>query len=313
MEGWVQKKGSFFSWHWRYAEVKLDDEPTISFFSDEGKQKLRSQCLILDAKDGGTDRPIQKPTRYLIDVTLRKVQATNTNYVQLGTSTKDEQTKWLRSLSNLEEQVSNVSNKLESVASKTKSMLSFDSLNFGDKIGQGAQGSVFKGSWGGIEVAIKQVQLPSDLSPENEQALVSEMETEVEALTTLQHPCIERFYGVAVNDHSVYLVTDIYPMSLLDLLKKPEVLNNWEKPDVFLTVAVDMARGLAFMHAQHTMHRDIKPGNIFIAEEELSSSNSAAAAAVSDADKEFHAKLGDFGLAKVQMAMRCAAACVCEM
>lgn len=45
-----------------------------------------------------------------------------------------------------------------------------------------------------------------------------------------------------------------------------------------MTVALDIARGMEFIHAQGVIHRDLKPENILI-------------------DQDFHMKIADFGIA----------------
>ena len=45
-----------------------------------------------------------------------------------------------------------------------------------------------------------------------------------------------------------------------------------------MTIALDIARGMEYIHSQGVIHRDLKPENVLI-------------------DKEFHLKIADFGIA----------------
>lgn len=84
---------------------------------------------------------------------------------------------------------------------------------------------------------------------------------EFKAIAPLRHPSIVRALDVDEQDGVPYLVLEYVPgQSLDDALKEKGPLPVAEAARVFRQVA----DGLRYLHANHILHRDIKPGNILL-------------------------------------------------
>jgi eukaryotic-like serine/threonine-protein kinase len=126
----------------------------------------------------------------------------------------------------------------------------------------------------GRAVALKVVneQLSSD--PE----LVRRFEQEARLAGSLNHPNLVAVYDVGRHQGWPFFVTELLQGQTLRerLARGPVPLHT------ALDWAAQMARGLAAAHAQGIVHRDVKPGNVFVGQ-------------------DGHVKLIDFGIAKLAM------------
>jgi tetratricopeptide (TPR) repeat protein/tRNA A-37 threonylcarbamoyl transferase component Bud32 len=145
-----------------------------------------------------------------------------------------------------------------------------EQLSYGNSLGSGGSASVFHGSWNGAEVAIKKISGLSHLE---------EMKKEINALRRLRHPRLVRFIGACIQPPQLLVVTEFMAGgSLYDRLfgkMKDPPLNQSQRWQVCL----HMAEGLAFLHSQRVVHRDLKSMNILL-------------------DALQNAKICDFGLAQ---------------
>lgn len=140
--------------------------------------------------------------------------------------------------------------------SNTMSSLSIGSYQFGDMLGRGASGSVYRALnfLTGETVAIKSVSLLT-LSP----TALPDIMSEIDLLKNLNHPNIVKYKGFARDKESLHIILEYCENgSLQTILKKfgkfPESL-----------VAVYMSQvleGLIYLHEQGVIHRDIKGANI---------------------------------------------------
>ncbi len=100
------------------------------------------------------------------------------------------------------------------------------------------------------------------LNPEHggSEALRRRFDREAQALAALAHP-----YIVSVTD---YGMADGKPYLVMELLEGETLQDRLERghlpPDEATTIARQMLKGLAFAHSRGLLHRDLKPGNIFL-------------------------------------------------
>lgn len=137
-------------------------------------------------------------------------------------------------------------------------------LKIGPTIGMGANGRVFRATYLGSAVAVKEIMsfAPTD---DVEQHFM----TELEALRRLRHPHVVELYGAAVSrslesaqQMRYLLVTELAPCSLRDLLDSDEVITFKQA----LRLATELSKGCAYIHAMKVVHFDIKPANVLLSD-----------------------------------------------
>ena len=125
-------------------------------------------------------------------------------------------------------------------------------------IGAGGMGEVYRArdSRLGRQVAVK--VLPEHLAGDP-QAL-ARFEREAKAVAALAHPNILVLFDVGAQDGIHYAVTELLEgETLRDRLARAPLA--WRKT---IELGVALADGLAAAHGKDIIHRDIKPGNIFL-------------------------------------------------
>jgi len=143
-------------------------------------------------------------------------------------------------------------------------------IQLGPELGRGGFGSVYSGSWLGVPVAVK---CRNKLDSHSETVI----EQEAAVLAKLRHPFICQFFGTCVIGDSLAVVMELLKYSLHDLLhttpSKPAVPQTYR-------LAHEIAQGIAYLHRNHVLHRDIKPGNVML-------------------DARNNVKVCDFGLSRI--------------
>ncbi len=141
-------------------------------------------------------------------------------------------------------------------------------------LGAGGMGEVYRARDPrlGREVAIK--ILPSDFSVDPDR--LQRFEQEARAAGILNHPNILSVHDIGRVDGAPYLVTELLEGETLATKLEHGPLPQRKAVDYGLQIA----QGLSAAHEKGIMHRDLKPGNLFIT-------------------KEGRLKLLDFGLAKL--------------
>lgn len=148
-------------------------------------------------------------------------------------------------------------------------------FNLLEEIGRGGMGSVFRAFDPTLnrEVAIK--VLREDLS--RDPKFLEDFLQEARAAASISHPHIVQIHFVGEEAGQYYIVMElVHGRSLREIIEKDGPLNEERAVDI----ALEITEGLRAAYRNRMIHGDIKPANIFIAE-------------------EVGAKILDFGLAKL--------------
>ncbi|KAI9191195.1 hypothetical protein LWI28_004949 [Acer negundo] len=153
-------------------------------------------------------------------------------------------------------------------------------LNMGPAFAQGAFGKLYRGTYNGEEVAIKILERPVN-NLEKAQLIEQQFQQEVMMLATLKHPNIVRFIGGCRKPMVWCIVTEYAKggsvrQSLAKRQNRSVALKSAVKQ------ALDVARGMAYVHGLGLIHRDLKSDNLLISN-----------------DKSI--KIADFGVARIEV------------
>jgi len=158
-------------------------------------------------------------------------------------------------------------------------MVEFKDLQFSvaEELGKGAGGVVYKVKWFATDVAVKQLRNIRDISPIAQAELIREANVMVQ----LRHPNIIQFFGITCDKGGVFSLVMEYMEkgSLYDILhnRKEELT----APSLHIKLYKDMISGLAYLHSNKILHRDLKSLNVLVT-------------------KDMQAKLADFGLSTLK-------------
>ncbi|XP_065620245.1 probable LRR receptor-like serine/threonine-protein kinase At1g07650 isoform X2 [Quercus suber] len=162
---------------------------------------------------------------------------------------------------------------LQQIKAATKN---FDPVN---KLGEGGFGVVYKGQLSdGTVIAVKQL---SSKSKQGNREFVNE----IGMISGVQHPNLVKLYGCCVEGNQLLLIYEYMENNCLSraLFGKDTTCRlklDWPTRQ---KICLGIARGLAYLHEESRLkivHRDIKTSNVLL-------------------DKDFNAKISDFGLAKL--------------
>lgn len=147
-------------------------------------------------------------------------------------------------------------------------------LKFEKKVASGSYGDLYKGMYCSQEVAIK-ILKTERLNSE----LQKEFAQEVYIMRKVRHKNVVQFIGACTRPPNLCIVTEYMSGgSVYDYLHKQK--GTFKFPSL-LKVAIDVSKGMNYLHQNNIIHRDLKAANLLMDENEV-------------------VKVADFGVARVK-------------
>ncbi|CAD6585159.1 MAG: bifunctional endoribonuclease/protein kinase ire1 [Alectoria sarmentosa] len=141
------------------------------------------------------------------------------------------------------------------------------SVNLDTILGHGGHGTmVFKGSFGGRDVAVKRMLKEFYEVASHEVSLLQQHD---------DHPNVIRYFDKETAGSFLYIALELCPASLLDVIERPREfpalvpVGGLNMPNILKQIT----SGIHYLHTLKIVHRDIKPHNILVSSPKLTIAN----------------------------------------
>ncbi|URD75086.1 TyrKc [Musa troglodytarum] len=162
--------------------------------------------------------------------------------------------------------------------------INFQLLKFGNKVASGSYGDLYRGTYCSQDVAIKLLK-PDRVNVDMQR----EFAQEVFIMRKVRHKNVVQFIGACTKPPSLCIVTEFMSGgSVYDFLHKQKGVF---KLPALLRVAIDVSKGMNYLHQNNIIHRDLKAANLLMDENEASNFSTFYQLVV---------KVADFGVARVK-------------
>lgn len=203
---------------------------------------------------------------------IKQVQKANAGIGQLDLDLKENHDIMLNQFASMKALILGLNKAGEKPPIDPHHIVPYFELVFDQKLDTGSFGQIYLGRWRGQVTVIKSIE--GVFSEEDKAHFIRE----VQIMSQCRDKHITQFYGASLEPgRACLLMEHMEQGSLYQVLEKPLPLHLQKQ------IALEIARGLQYLHARDILHRDLKSANILI-----------------NADN--HAKLSDFGLSKTRAA-----------
>lgn len=173
--------------------------------------------------------------------------------------------------------------RVTSVDAADEHMVDLSKLFLGLRFAHGAHSQLYHGIYMDEPVAVKIIRVPDDDENGDLAArLEKQFNREVTLLSSLHHRNIIKFVAACRKPPVFCVITEYLSegslRSFLHKLEQKPLEEKFLPLEKLIAIALDIARGLEYIHSQGIIHRDLKPENILI-------------------NEDFHLKVADFGIA----------------
>uniref|UniRef100_A0A7N0UEW8 non-specific serine/threonine protein kinase n=1 Tax=Kalanchoe fedtschenkoi TaxID=63787 RepID=A0A7N0UEW8_KALFE len=138
-------------------------------------------------------------------------------------------------------------------------------LFIGNKFASGAHSRIYRGIYKQRAVAVKMVRIPNQ-KEETKTLLEHQFKSEVALLSRLSHPNIVQFIAACRKPPVYCIITEYMSQGNLRMYlnkKEPYSLSI----ETILRLALDISRGMEYLHSQGVIHRDLKSNNLLLNDE----------------------------------------------
>ncbi|KAL9687408.1 hypothetical protein QQ045_031809 [Rhodiola kirilowii] len=138
-------------------------------------------------------------------------------------------------------------------------------LFIGNKFASGASSRIYRGIYKQRAVAVKMVRIPNQ-KEETRTLLEQQFKSEVALLSRLSHPNIVQFIAACRKPPVYCIITEYMSQGNLRMYlnkKEPYSLSI----ETILRLALDISRGMEYLHSQGVIHRDLKSNNLLLNDE----------------------------------------------